>query len=76
MSTALERREIICSELSEDMDQISTHASMLCSRTHKRNEVERNIDEIINLVEKLDSKVQNTKRNFIEWKEMLKGGAL
>lgn len=65
-----ERKEIICSELSEQLEGISTHASMLCSRTHDRAEVERNMDEILQLVDKLVEVAQGAKMNFHEWRQL------
>ncbi len=53
------------------MHNISTHASMLCSSTHDRKEVEKDIDHIIGLVEKLDDIVKHTKNNFVQWKQII-----
>jgi hypothetical protein len=72
MISELDRKETICTELSDQLDSISTHASMLCSSTHDRREVERDIDHIIGIVEKLDDIVKNTKNNFVEWKQIIK----
>lgn len=67
----IDRKEAICLELSDQLDSISTHASMLCSSTHNRKEVEKDIDHIIGLVEKLDDIVKQTKTNFVQWKHII-----
>ncbi len=71
MISEIEKKETICSELSDQLDNISTHASMLCSSTHDRKEVEKDIDHIIGLVEKLDDIVKHTKNNFVQWKQII-----
>jgi hypothetical protein len=71
MISEIDKKETICLELSDQLDNISTHASMLCSSTHDRKEVEKDIDHIIDLVEKLDDIVKHTKNNFVQWKQII-----